>query len=98
MSVMTWEEAYNMPPKELIKCWNEWCIEHSREKLVAYTMAEWRKEVDYRHTITWFLDRLDPDRFDPRHEYVGFDTCDDVWVSSDDIFDIVDVWLMGIND
>ena len=95
---MTWAEAYNMPPEELIKCWNDWCIENDREKLVVYTMADWRKEVDYRHTITWFLDRLDPDRFDPRHEFVCFDTCDDVWLSSDDIFELVDVWLMGIND
>ena len=95
---MTWEEAYNMEPEELIKVWNDWCMEHDRERLVVYTMADWRREVDYRHTITWFLDRLDPDRFDPRHEFVAYDTCDDVWVSSDDIFEVVDVWLMGIND
>ncbi len=92
---MTYKGVYEMIVDNVITMWNEFCLEHDREELVVYTMADWRKEVDYRHNITWFLDRLDPDRFNPRHEFVAFDTCDDIWVSSDDIFDLVDVCLMG---
>ena len=91
---MPYKDVYNMAVEDLMNMWNEFCLEHDREKLIVYTMADWRREVDYRHNITWLLDRLDTERFNPNHEYVAFDTCDDVWVSSDDIFDLVDVCLM----
>lgn len=91
---MTYEEAYEMSVEELIKRWNNWCMEHDRERLVVYTMSDWRREVEYKHTITWFLDRLDPERFNPGHEYVAYDTCDDVWVSSDDVSELIDLSLM----
>lgn len=91
---MTYKDVYEMSTRDLISMWDKFCMDHDREKLVVYTMAEWRREVDYRHNITWFLDRLDPERFNPNHEFVAYDTCDDVWLSSDDIFDLVDVCLM----
>ena len=91
---MTWEEAYNMEPEELIKVWNAWCNEHDREKLVVYTMSDWRREVAYKHKIPWFLDRLDPGRFNPGHAFVAWDACNDVWLSNDDVFELMDISLM----
>lgn len=91
---MTYHDIYEMSTDDIINMWNRFCTEHDYKELVVYTMAEWRREVSYKHTIPWFLDRLDPERFNPGHEFVSFDTCDDVWVSSDDIFDLVDVAFM----
>lgn len=76
---MTYNDVYNTAVEDLMNMWNEFCLEHDREKLIVYTMADWRREVDYSHNITWLLDRLDTERFNPNHEYVAFDTCDDVW-------------------
>ena len=91
---MSYNDIYEMAIDNVITMWNKFCIEHDREKLVVYTMADWRREVADTNMATWFIDRLDPERFSPNHEYVAFDTCDDVWVSSDDIFDLVDVCLI----
>lgn len=91
---MTYKDIYETATHNVISMWNKFCLEHDRERLVVYTMSDWRREVADTHRATWFIDRLDPERFNPGHEFVAYDTCDDVWVSSDDIFDLVDVCLM----
>lgn len=93
--MMTYEEIYNMVEDDVIKVWNNWCYEHDHENLRVWDMSDWRREVAYKYTIPWFLDRLDPERFNPGHAFVAYDTCDDVWLSSDDVFELMDInWMI----
>lgn len=41
---MSYEEAYEMSVEDLIKRWNNWCMEHDREKFVVTPMVKTIKE------------------------------------------------------
>lgn len=91
---MTYEQIYRMNIEDLINYWNRWCMSHERRELKVYTMSEWRRDIGDCHTANWFMDNVDFDNFNSWHEFVGWDGCDYVWRSSDDVFDLLDVYLL----
>lgn len=91
---MTYEQIYRMNIKDLIDYWNRWCMSHERRELKVYTMSEWRRDIGDCHTANWLMDNADMDNFNAWEEFVGWDACDYVWRTSDDVFSMIDVELL----
>lgn len=91
---MTYEQIYRMNIEDLINYWNRWCMSHERRELKVYTMSEWRRDIGDCHTANWLMDNADMDNFNAWEEFVGWDACDYVWRTSDDVFSMIDVELL----
>lgn len=91
---MTYEQIYRMNIEDLINYWNRWCMSHERRELKVYTMSEWRRDIGDCHTANWLMDNADMDNFNVWEEFVGWDACDYVWRTSDDVFSMIDVELL----